>query len=109
VRRECPTVWALTLGECRAGIRRWAGTDLAESYQRIIAYRGEGDSSPPDPWARPLGDLVDPARSGSATTLINLASQELGNDVADWRLPRIRNLVAQAVQRRTFSASEGLQ
>lgn len=81
------------LGECRAGQRRYTGSDIGEQYAHKLAFEGEGDATPPKPHERPLGDILLPSRPGTATDLVNQASQVAGTDAKAWRFDRVIRMV----------------
>lgn len=91
-KESCPTAWEFLQGECRAGIRWYAGTELGENYSRVIANYGEGDYSEPATAERTVGDLVSPLRSGRAMDVVNQVSREVGSDVGEWSFDRILSL-----------------
>lgn len=91
-KQSCPSAWAFLQGECRAGVRWYAGTELAGRYSRVIANYGEGDYSEPPTAERSVSDLVSPLRSGRAVDVVNQVSREVGGDVAGWSFDRILSL-----------------
>lgn len=82
------------IAECRAGMRRYAGTDRGEEYSVILGRLGEGDTSPPGVAGRTLGDYLHPHRAASPTTIVNTVSQAIGGDAAPWRFERSIRFVA---------------
>jgi len=93
-RRSIPTAWRLLLGECRAGLRRYAGTERGEAYQKILAHGGEGDYAEPSIYERTLGDLLSPVRPGRMVDCVNAVTRETGVDAADWRVSRMLSMLA---------------
>jgi hypothetical protein len=82
------------LAECRAGLRRWAGTDYGDRYGRLLSHVGDPSHADPSVGERSLGDYLDPSRPGGATALVNAASRECGTDAAAWRWARLVTFVA---------------
>lgn len=97
-RRGCPTAWELSLRECRAGLRRHAGTDLGDQYQKVLAHGGEGDYSEPSLWERTLGDILSPTRPGRMVDVVNVVTRETGIDAETWRYDRLLSMLAQVEQ-----------
>lgn len=95
-----PTAWELLLAETRAGLRRYAGTDIGEAYQSAGAHFGTGDFSDPNPIQRTLGDYVDPTRPGSVRWVVNAVSREVGADAKDWDVARLVEMVGQIARER---------
>jgi len=89
------TAWNLLIGEARAGVRRWPGTDVGERYAQHIAYAGSPDHADPLSVERTLGDLLDPTRPTRVLDLVNAVSREVGRDVAGWNLGRVWSLYGQ--------------
>jgi len=101
VRQTIPTAWRLLLNECRAGHRRWAGTQTGENYQTVLALFGEGDYSTPRIYERTMGDLIDPTRPHTTTNVVNIVSSEISGDAASWRFDRLLDMVATVDKRGT--------
>jgi len=91
------------MGECRAGLRRYAETDRGDRYQTVLAWDGEGDAAPPKPHERLYGDYIDPTRPGRMMDVVNHTSQLLGRDTAAWSVERHLRMLASATGR--FSQS----
>lgn len=79
--------------ECRAGQRRYAGTQRGESYQTHLAFLGEGDHADLSVYERTLGDLVDPTRPGRFIDVVNTVTRDAGLDAKDWGVQRLLSMV----------------
>lgn len=70
-------------------MRRYAGSELGDEYQTVLAWGGEGDHSMPGMAARTLGDVVDPGRPGSVQAVVNATTRQVGVDTAAWPWGRL--------------------
>jgi len=76
-------------------MRRYAGTDVADRYQEVLAFQADGSHDPPGVAQRTLGDHLDPSRPDSVEALINAATLRSGIDAADWTYRRVVGMVRQ--------------
>jgi hypothetical protein len=70
-------------------LRRYAGSDRADHYQRILAHDGEGSWDEPATYERTLADLIDPTRPGRMQDVVNAVSRDVGTDTAEWGAARL--------------------
>mgnify|MGYP000459246688 CR=1 FL=1 len=79
--------------ECRAGQRRFEGTERGDAYQHHLAFLGEGNHEDHGAYERTLGDYLTPTRPGRMMDVVNTVTRDAGFDTAEWGVSRLLSMV----------------